>query len=176
MAAARGGQQPVSSQEPIGITMAYPASIGVMWHATERVAIRPDLSFSFGTSESEATGVSGTSSDTWSLNIGVSALFYLKEWDNLRTYLAPRLGYSRGETTADSSSFGGLTAELTSSGFTLAGLFGASYRVHPRFSVFGETGVAFSDSETRTSAGFGARTDSQRFGTTAGVGVVFDLQ
>ena len=177
-AAAQVGQQPASSRnpEPIGITLGYPASFGVMWHVTERLAIRPELSFSFATSESQATGVSVTSSDTWSLGIGVSALFDLRQWDGLRTYVAPRFTYSRGEATVDSSSFGGLTSELRSSGFAIAGLFGASYRMHPRFAVFGEAGLSFGDAETRSSAGFGARSNTQRLGTTAGVGVIFYLQ
>ena len=37
-----------SAQEKgtVGLTMGYPASVGLLWHATERVAIRPAVTVS----------------------------------------------------------------------------------------------------------------------------------
>jgi hypothetical protein len=175
-AAQTGSQQAIPFEEPpdsrIGITMGYPASVGLIWHVTERLAVRPELSFSFGTTEGTGAGTFETSSDSWSVDIGVSALFHLRQWDALRTYVAPRFTYSRGESTVDSSSFTGTTTELNTSGVTIAGLFGASYALHPRFSVFGEVGVGFSDSQSTSSVALGIRTDAKRFGTQTGVGVV----
>jgi hypothetical protein len=180
-ATAQGGGSPqaIPSQEPptaIGITMGYPASIGAMWHVTDRVAVRPELSFSVGTTESSAGSFSSTSSDSWSLGAGVSALFYLRQRERLRTYVAPRFSYGRSESTVDSSSFGGTSSELSTSSVTLAGLFGASYALHARFAVFGEVGVGLSDSESTSTVVTGARTDGTRFGTQSGVGVIFYLR
>jgi hypothetical protein len=165
--------QPIPSEESgnrIGITMGYPSTFGVVWEVNDRLALRPELSFSVGTSEGIAEGVSGTSSDTWAVGFGVSALIYLKQWDALQTYVAPRFTYSRGTSTVESA-FGG-ESDLTSEGFSLNGLFGAQYALHRRFSVFGEVGVGFTGSETRLSRVDG-KTESTSFGTRTGVGVIF---
>ena len=34
-----------------GVTLAYPASIGVIWHAGDNVAIRPDFTFSHSSTD-----------------------------------------------------------------------------------------------------------------------------
>ena len=165
--------QPIPFEEPgnrIGITMGYPSSFGVVWELNDRLALRPELSFSVGTSEGTAAGVTGTSSDTWTVGFGVSALIYLKQWDALQTYVAPRFTYSRGTSTVESA-FGG-DSDLKSEGFTLNGLFGAQYALHRRFSVFGEVGVGFSDGET-TLSGIDGKTETSTFGTRTGVGVIF---
>ena len=35
---------PAAAQEKgnVGITMGFPASVGLLWHATEKIAVRPD--------------------------------------------------------------------------------------------------------------------------------------
>ena len=166
--------QPIPFQEPpnrVGITMGYPASIGLMWELSDRFALRPEFSFSVGTSEGSAAGVSGSSTDVWSLGIGVSALYYFAEWDALRTYVAPRFAYSRGSTDI-ASAFGG-DSDLTSEGITLNGLFGAEYSLHRFFSVFGEVGLGYSSSETRLSPPVDGKTETSSFGTRTGIGVIF---
>ena len=150
--------------------MGYPSSFGVVWEVNDRLALRPELSFSVGTSEGSAGGVTGTSSDTWTVGLGISALIYLKNWDALKTYVAPRFTYSRATSSVESA-FGG-DNDLKSEGFTVNGLFGAQYALHRRFSVFGEVGVGFSDGET-TLSGIDSRTESTSFGTRTGVGVIF---
>jgi hypothetical protein len=165
--------QPIPFQEPgnrIGITMGYPSTFGVVWEVNDRFALRPELSFSVGTSEGTADGVAGTSSDTWTIGFGVSALIFLKQWDAVQTYIAPRFTYSRGTSTVESV-FGG-DNDLTSEGFSLNGLFGAQYALHRRFSVFGEVGVGFTNSETRLSS-IDGKTESTSFGTRTAVGVIF---
>ena len=175
-ASAQSSAQPgIKLEEPpdhrVGITMGYPTSVGVVFELSDRVWLRPEFSFSVGTSEGSASGISGTSSDVWTVGIGVSALFYLKNWDALRTYVAPRFAYTRGTTTVDSA-FGG-DSDLTSEGFTLNGLFGAQYAFHPRFSVFGEVGVGYTSTETRLSPPVDGKTETNSFGTRTGVGVIF---
>ena len=80
------------AQEPsrVGISMGYPASIGVLWHLSDRVAVRPEFSFTLTDSSSES--IIDDESNFWSLGTGVSVLFYSSLTDNLRTYVAPRFG------------------------------------------------------------------------------------
>ena len=56
-----------------GITMGYPASIGVLWHLSDRVAIRPE--FSFTNTDSSSVSLVSAGTQFWSLGTGVSALF-----------------------------------------------------------------------------------------------------
>ena len=46
---------PASAQEAgdVGVTVSAPSAIGIIWHVTPRVAIRPDLAFSFSESDAE---------------------------------------------------------------------------------------------------------------------------
>jgi len=80
-----------------GVTMGYPASVGVLWHVTEGVAVRPEFSFDFFSSETENSSPFGgdSSSDGHAISVGLSALFYVARWDMTRAYLVPRYAYSR---------------------------------------------------------------------------------
>jgi hypothetical protein len=148
-----------AQDEPkLGLTMGYPSAIGVLWHVADRVAIRPEATFSGGSSESSSsnpivgTDTSLAPSDNWQLGVGVSALFYLKRVEALRTYLAPRFAYSRLNTSTNTS--GGIVSS-TSDGwaYTTSGSFGAQYSLGRHFGVFGELGVSYTASTTRTSFG-----------------------
>lgn len=125
-----------SAQEPkAGITMGYPASVGLLWHISDRVALRPELSFTHSDSSSES--LINDESNFWSLGTGVSVLFYSPVTDNLRTYLAPRFSYAR--TTGDTN-----TTESTTDVYSIAGMFGAQYSLGRRFAAFGEVGLGYS--------------------------------
>jgi hypothetical protein len=154
-----------------GITMGYPASVGVVWHATDRVAVRPEFSFSHvsGESDNEVFTLSNTAT---SFATGVSVLFYVREWDKLRTYVAPRYSFSRTSSETESSPPVSVANETRSTSHSITGLFGVQYSIHDRFSVFGEVGFGFSHgtgesnlSETSAS--------SSTLSTRTGVGVVF---
>ena len=100
-----------AQDEPrVGVVMGYPASIGIVWHVTSKLALRPEISVSSSTNELTATStisVGGstvtnsttTSNDNWQLLTGVSALFYLTKHENLRTYVSPRWAYTRVESS-----------------------------------------------------------------------------
>src|SRR4051794_23301257 len=142
-----------SAQEhgPIGITMGYPSSVGVMWHITDRVALRPEIALSTATTDPSSKSVFGTSGSSGStVEVGISGLFYVAQWDRLRTYVAPRYQHSRfsatAETTSQSFSFtsgpAGLTTtrtettrttDTTITNTSAAGMFGAEYSLHERF-------------------------------------------
>src|SRR5215207_9906489 len=86
----------VGAQEPakLGITMGYPASVGVLWRMNENVAIRPELSLSGGTSDTDSPNFDSETSG-WNIGTGASVLIYLNKFDNLRTYFSPRFTYGR---------------------------------------------------------------------------------
>ena len=94
---------PVAAQEKgdTGLTISAPSAIGVIWHVSEKVAVRPEVSFSFSGTDGDSANVSDIK--THIVTLGGSALFYLGRWDSLRTYFAPRLSYSwSGSSTGDS--------------------------------------------------------------------------
>ena len=159
-------------QGKIGITMGFPASVGVLWRVSDKVAIRPELSISGGTSETTSTSFE-TESDNWTLNTGVSALFYLKKYDDLRTYFTPRFNYAHGSSTTDASGFvtnSSTTSTLNGVGFF--GAFGAEYSLGRKFAAFGEVGFGFSHSTAKSSI-FPTTTSANNWGSRAGVGVIF---
>ena len=146
----------------VGITIGYPAAVGVLWHATDSVAIRPD--FRFSGSSSEPGGVDG-----WTFATGVTALFYAPAAENVRTYIAPRLDYQRNSTTVSAL---GLEQTRTSNAWGISGSFGAEYTPNRRFGVFGEIGLSYSRLKTEAVASLSEGT-SHGWGTRAGVGVIF---
>ena len=165
-----------------GITMGFPAAIGVLWHLNEKVAIRPELTF--GGSSSETTLTTGTltpitiNSDGWSIGTGVSALFYMKTEDKLRTYISPRFIYSHTTSSSDTSGLttlpGQTPVDLSQSGDAWggAGSFGAQYAVGDKFTVFGELGFGFTHSTTSRST-TGTSGSGNSWGTRGGVGIVY---
>src|SRR5262245_39148814 len=86
----------VSAQDAgsVGVTMGYPGSVGVLWNVTEGVALRPELSFSHLSTDTETSPLGVVASnDGNTVSAGLSALFYVAKWDMLRIYLVPRYAY-----------------------------------------------------------------------------------
>jgi opacity protein-like surface antigen len=170
---------PAAAQESgqAGLAIGFPGSIGIIWHASGAVAVRPD--FSFSRTESESGLPSGLETSSWALGVAASALFYTgKVRDDVRTYFSPRFGYTR--TTVDSNpTVASLTSGSHANSYQYSGSFGVQYSPTRRFSVYGEAGLAYARSEstftsTSTVPGFSAsgRTTSSSFGTRAGIGAV----
>jgi len=86
----------------VGLTMGYPNAIGVIYHVSDRFAIRPEITFSTSSGKNESP-LSTTEGDTVSVGVGVSGIFYLRQWDKLRTYVCPRYTYNHGENTTTST-------------------------------------------------------------------------
>jgi hypothetical protein len=150
-----------------GITMGYPESIGLVWHVTDTVAVRPEFRFAHSTTDTNVPVASGNASST-SVGVGVTALFYLKRYDSLRTYVAP--GWTHNHTDPG--------AGMTANSDTLAGMFGAQYAVGKRFSIFGETGIAFSHSTSKSDIAVPPIVDTlsvhgKSVATRTGAGVIF---
>ena len=158
----------------VGITMGYPASVGIIWHVSDTVAIRPELSFSSSSSEASGAGsVTTVESDGWTLGTGISALFYVHDYDRLRTYFSPRFTYNKIKTT-NSSTNGIFDSSSTgrASTYGIAGNFGAEGKIADKFSAFGEVGFGYSHTTTTTTSS-STRNKSDTWGTRAGVGAIF---
>ena len=143
------GSKTVSAQDrgQTGLMLGYPASVGLMLHLTDQVGLRPEFAIAKSTTETSFTTPTTftSSSDQWTVSVGLSALFYVSKRESLRTYVAPRFAYGRATGTASASSFGSTTtSETTSSNYSAAGLFGAQYSLSRTFGVFGEVGYGYS--------------------------------
>src|SRR5258706_990668 len=173
----------------IGITMGYPASVGIIWQANDRVALRPEItaqksSAEFTTTTSFPVGgaitttTATSNSDTWQVGVGVSAIFYPTTHDALRTYVSPRWSYIRTSSSNSSSSLPppGQTTGSVGNGQFVSGSFGAQYALGKRFGLFGEVGLGYSHSDNAPlTAGAGvviAQTTTRTLATRSGAGVI----
>lgn len=170
-ALALGTAPPAGAQDHgrVGLTAGYPGDVGVLWHASDSIAIRPSFTFTHSSGDS----ASGGASSGWASGVGVSALFYVKKYDNVRTYVSPQFTWSHGSTALQSTAF--TTVGITSTNTTTGGggAFGAQYTPSAHFAVYGEAGVAFSHQKTSLSGPNTFSSTGNSWGTFAGVGVVF---
>jgi hypothetical protein len=148
----------------VGLVLGYPPQAAVLLTLSDRVSVRPEITWSRSTFEATTTVITFgagipapittsrlTTSDATAVGIGVSGLFYLSSRDGLRTYVAPRVGYTRTRSTND---LGGVALDLRETGpvttvassYGAAGSVGAQYTLGSRFAVFGELGVGYSRS------------------------------
>jgi hypothetical protein len=177
--------RPAAGQQAgdVGVTMGYPGAIGVVWHVTERFAVRPDVTLTRNTSESRTTSSlfqgqdlsSTTTSEGWASAVGLSALVTVRTIERLRLYLSPRVAYSHSTSENESGLTGALSAfTATTRGVIASGSFGTQYNVHDRFALFGELGLQYTTLTTKSDfPGSSNETDSTSFGLRSAVGVTF---
>lgn len=162
-----------------GLVMGFPASVGMVWHATDRLAIRPAIDF--GGSSTETSGGAEIESESWTLGLSVGALFYLSEDNGVRTYVTPEFTFRRTNSNTD---YSGMVIPVgvslpdfdrSQNSYGASGSFGAQYSMNTRFSVFGEVGLSFdwasisNDDDEFVVLG---EVDSSRWGTRGAVGIV----
>ena len=116
----------VSAQEQgrVAIDLGYPPAFAVLWRVSDRLALRPDFSFS-------DNGSGGVPSPVWTVTPGVSALLSIHASGSLTPYAGARLA---GLWIKD-----GTGPEV----WAAAGLFGARYTIERHFGISAETGVAY---------------------------------
>ena len=164
---------PAFAQEKgkVGLTMGYPSSVGIVYHVTDKLAIRPELTIAQSSTETNLPAIGGfpvnVSSDTWAIGTGVSALFYVRQWDDLHLYVSPRWTYSHG-----SSSTSTLAIDSTLNSWSLNGSVGAQYALGKRFGVFGEVGFGYQHSRQTGGSAFQTELTGHVVGTRTGVGVI----
>jgi hypothetical protein len=194
---------PASAQErgQIGVSMGYPASVGVVWRVADRFAVRPEISLVQGSSATTSTTTLTISSpfgsqtqtqttqtqittDSTTVGAGVSGLFYLWKRDALSAFVSPRYAYTRGSNTTTGSGAVASVNETTSRSQFFSGSFGAEYALGRRFSVFGEIGLGYTRGTLTSppvsgsqapgvSASTGSESTNHNISTRSGVGVVF---
>ncbi len=149
----------------VGLTTGYPAVIGIQWHISENIAVRPEISFT--TSSSSSQSLIDASTDFSSFNTGISVLFYSPLRDNLKLYVAPRFAYGRTSGSGD-------TLESITDIYSVSGSFGGHYALGRRFAIFGEAGLQYSHQTGSVTSSSPLRTTSRgdNLGTRTGVGVV----
>ncbi len=161
-----------------GLTFGLPGMVGLVWHVSDNIAIRPEAAVSIATghNDPDSTFAISNSSTTW--GVGASALFYVQRRDAMSVYLSPRFSFSR---TSNSSTQVVPEMSSTSNGtgwlYSGAGSLGVQYALSPRFSVFGELGIEYSRQRNSTvSTGLdqpvtgGYHSTSHRFATRTGIG------
>jgi hypothetical protein len=160
-----------SAQEKgqIGIAMGYPSSVGIVWHVTDKVAIRPEFSVAQSSTETTINGLTpgtaATTTDGWAIGTGVSGLIYIRSWDQLHLYVSPRWTYSH--LTMNTSATSSTTTE-----WAINGSVGAQYALGKRFGVFGELGLGYAHLNQTFSTQVGLEGHGHTVGTRTGVGVI----
>ena len=181
------GAASAQTDRRVGITLGYPAQVGVLWNVTNRVAVRPEVSLSTGSTESEiqsqligpgvppqiSTSISQTDFTTISAELNV--LVALKSWDALELYAAPSYAYGRSSSTFETSTMFPSSPEITRTIETInrmhsvTGSLGVQFTPHERFTIFGESGLRYSSTTSAATTEFRSRT----VGTVGAAGVVF---
>jgi hypothetical protein len=164
-----------------GLTMGYPATIGAVWHPTDRVGVKGEFNFAISSSVFEASPLLGEQeSHTDSIGFGVAGQFYLSRNDDVGTYLSPRFAYAKITNEVEGPDFNisvpvplpSLDLRTESSSYSFAGSFGAQYSPNRRFSVFGELGLNYSSQEIETAALSPLETEGSTFGVRSAVGII----
>ena len=152
---------PAFAQQPskVGLTLGFPSSLGLVIPVSDNVTLRPDLSFQRTTTDFEGQFTVVDSRTASSLAGGVSVLFYVTSVDKLRTYVSPRLAYSRAWSSDDTKG----------TAWTVTGSFGGEYSLSDRFAVFGEVGLAWARATSDSSTGL-STTRSTSWATRSGIG------
>lgn len=110
-------------QARVALDLGYPPALAVLWRVSERVALRPELGFSYSGG--------GQSATIWSLAPGASALVSVRPSGALTPYVGARLaGFWIKAGTGPEE-------------WLAAALIGARYAVDRRFGISAETGVAY---------------------------------
>ena len=183
----------LAQEKRLGLVMGYPPDVGVSWQLTDNLALRGDAGFQWNESETSSHidivtigNVTSTStvtsrSSTGSVSFGVAGLVTLRNEDNLRLYLGPRVSFRLThlsvETHTTRTGVPGLspldeTQQGDNTGHTtqIEGLFGAQYRLAPRFAVFGEGGIGYANSSfPSVSLSLGSNVRQENTGQSFGV-------
>ena len=151
-----------------GLIVTAPTAVGFIWHASDRLAVRPDFSFALSNTDS-STGTTDTSATVTSF--GVSVLFFLARRDDLGIYVTPRFSWSHSNTEIESSG-SLLEAETSGNAVSFGGGVGGLYRFGRRFGVFGEAGLIYTDQHSEGESSLSSfESDGSSFGVRTVVGV-----
>jgi hypothetical protein len=134
-------------------------SLGIWWHVTDMIAIRPSLAYSSITITEEVTTPSSkTSTTTNTFGVGISVPIYLAKMNLLDLYVAPAFSYG-----SNGSDYTGIDAGVS---------LGLQVAVNDQLQFFGEMGLVYRNSTDKSKAN--ETTTIGWFGTArSAVGVIF---
>jgi hypothetical protein len=130
-----------------GVVMSSAGSVAVIWHASDRVAVRPEIAFSVGSetiTPDLGITVAPETSTQHSVSVGASVLFYTARWDNVRLYVAPRYFFNHSSFSSSSP----IASDASQSAHSVSGSLGAEFAAHRHFALFGEVGLTYSHSSS----------------------------
>jgi hypothetical protein len=158
----------LTHEQPAGIE-----TVGVTWHVTPTVALRPTFNFSHTKADSDTlSGLDGTvtqtnTAKTTNVGGGLEALAYLSRSEPLSTYLAG--SYRYGHISANGGARG-------SHSNTAAASLGAQYAFNKRLSIYGETGIRYTSSEIAAQGLVGASRTHTVNTLNSNIGAIFYLK
>ncbi len=116
-------------------------AVGVWWHLTDTIALRPGVGFTSGTTTSTntTTGVS-TETKVSQFNFHVSLPIYLAKLNLVDLYVAPEFSYASTSTTVGATSVSG-------SGLGVAAALGLQVAINDQLHIFGELGGGYTSTE-----------------------------
>jgi len=168
---------PAAAQEKgrIGVDAAFNGTgvVGVTWHASDHLALRPSLSYShtsssggssIGSTDSPEASLTTTDDTRSSLAGGLSLLYYLRSAESLSPYLG--VAYERTHGSHASTQTGPprfilaiatpvmptetIHADDRSNGNVFRAFVGAQHAMSKLFALFGEVGASYSQTDLRT--------------------------
>lgn len=150
----------------VGLVIAMPTDVGVIWHVTDTVAVRPEINFSFGSSELEGLGASAESSRR-AYSLETSVLFYAGDVSGVRTYVAPRVGFEWSSLDPQDND-----TEISGDSVEVSLSYGAEYAPVARFSIFGELGLEYARATAGLDTGGNIESRTSAWGPRTQVGVI----
>jgi hypothetical protein len=134
-------------------------SLGVWWHLTDMIALRPSVAYSSTTTTVENTATNTKASATTNtFGAGIAVPIYLTKMNLLDLYVAPGFSYGSNASNYTNMSF---SASL-----------GLQVAVNDQLQFFGEAGLAYVSTTDKATAN--VTTTTGTFGTArAAIGVIF---
>jgi hypothetical protein len=150
-------------------------SVGAIWQPSDHLAFSPHFNFRHEWK--------GTPYGSNTLSVGAKLPLYLKNWGNMRLYVAPGYEFTRIRTQAINYSTNTDNKSISNEG---SGVWGIQYALGNRISIFGDMGVAYQDRcDSFISIGppldsrittFSTRTRTYSVGLKNSIGIIFYLK
>lgn len=148
------------------------SSVGVIWHVSDRFALRPSVAASKWSSSTRSDGGSAHRSSSWSYTAALDNLIYVQRREPISTYISMGISYQTGRSRPN------LNDQYV---IGVPASFGAQFSPHRRLSVWGEAGLALTLTRRTIhptliegqSIGSSGKASSNEVSTRSSVGMVF---
>jgi hypothetical protein len=147
-----------TAQEPrLGLTVAYPTGVGVIWRVSERLALRPE--FTLGYSNEIDDQFANVRANAWRFGVALSGVVSIVRDGPRHLYAAPYYEFQRRYTTASqtvsygdpddffaTTRFALLEVKPRTNEHSIGGIVGFEFRIKDRYGLFVEGGAAHRNS------------------------------